>query len=164
MCVWKSEDNFVKLVLSFYLYMGSADCTQSLEFPGKAISPACIKSLACFLSPERANLLAYQCVYKRKTIIAAREGINKGKKSEKINNDYVTAQVKGPGYRQRSRSITSLSDAKGKRDTLPLCFLVLLLHKQVTDLGGCYLSTNYLYLNKCCYWNFSITELCQSWL
>lgn len=66
--------------------------------------------------------------------------MNKGEKSEKISNDYVVAQVKGPGYGQRSRSITSLSDAKGKRHTLPLCFLVLLLYKQVNDLGGCYLS------------------------
>lgn len=90
--------------------------------------------------PKKVNLLAYQCVCKGKIITAAREGMNKGKKSEKIDNDYVTAQVKGPGYGQRSRSITSLSDAKRKRDILLLCFLVLLLYKQVNYLGGCYLS------------------------
>lgn len=43
--------------------------------------------------------------------------MNKGEKSEKISDDYVTAQVKRSGYGQRSRSITALSDAKGKRDT-----------------------------------------------
>lgn len=43
--------------------------------------------------------------------------MNKEGKSEKISDDYVTAQVKRPGYGQRSRNITSLSDAKEKRDT-----------------------------------------------
>lgn len=141
--------------------------TKSPEFPGKAISLACIKGLACFLSPKRANLLAYQCVYKGKTIIAAREGMNKGKKSEKISDDYVTAQVKRPGYGQRSRSITSLSDAKGKRDTSIISLMFSCSSFiQTRKRPGRVLSLlkNYLYLNKCCYWNFSIAGLCQSWL
>jgi hypothetical protein len=33
--VWRSENNFVELVFSFYLYMGSRDQTQALRLSGK---------------------------------------------------------------------------------------------------------------------------------
>lgn len=35
--VWRSEDNFAKLVLSFYLYVGSGDRTQVVKLASKCI-------------------------------------------------------------------------------------------------------------------------------
>lgn len=40
MCVWRSEVNFVELVPSFHLYVGSQDQTQTVQLVAQASLPA----------------------------------------------------------------------------------------------------------------------------
>lgn len=80
-CVWKTKDNLVKLVLSFYLYTGSRDQNQGVRLAQQVMSQW---PISLFLVDE-----ILKCLGAKKHISSALKNNSAESRQQNSNNDVL---------------------------------------------------------------------------